>query len=117
MHITDASSFLGRFAERFDSAEVQAWHWDADDNVFGKRTSWPVGDGMVSEITAAVELMAGELTLRVTERQLDADDSGSEAVFEARVSFDDRTVTVDGESQPYDDGSIAAVIDRFNEAA
>ncbi|WP_432262881.1 hypothetical protein [Cupriavidus sp. TMH.W2] len=117
MHITDARSFLDRFAERFESTEVQAWHWEADDNDFGKRTSWQVGDGMATEVTAAVELMAGELTLRVTERQLDADDSDSEATFEARVSFDDRTVTIDGATLPYDEPSIAAVIDRFNEVA
>ncbi|WP_454727974.1 MULTISPECIES: hypothetical protein [Cupriavidus] len=117
MSVTDAQAFLSQFAGRFVAAEVQVWEWDKDAEVWGKRAAWTLGDGVVTQATASVELMAGQLQLHVSERDLSGDEQDAQTVFEALISFDDRTVTVDGVTLPYTDGSIEAVIDRFNEVS
>jgi hypothetical protein len=117
MSILDAESFLIEYASRFASVEVQAWQWEPDDDLFGKRTAWSVGDGAATQATASVELMAGQLQLHVSERELHSDEQSVQTVYEALISFDDRTVTMDGGTLPYDAASIEAVIDRFNEVS
>ncbi|CAG9184172.1 hypothetical protein [Cupriavidus pampae] len=116
MPATDAQSFLIGHASRFVATDVQAWVWEDDDAIFGKRSAWQI-DGEGTAVTASVELMAGQLQLHVGERDLHSDDQSLQTVFEALVSFDDRTVTMNGDALPFDDASIELVIDRFNEVA
>lgn len=116
MPATDAQSFLIDHASRFAAPDVQAWVWEEDDAIFGKRSAWQI-DGEGATVTASVELMAGQLQLHVGERDLDSDDQSLQTVFDALVSFDDRTITMNGDALPYGDASIEQVIDRFNEVA
>lgn len=117
MPAINARTFLTQYASLFDAAEVAGWHWEDEDDEFGKRTSWPVGAEPTLQTTAAVDLMLNQLQLHVSERDLDTDEQQTQTVFEALISFDDRTITINGEALPFDDTSITTVIARFNEVA
>lgn len=115
--MSDAIAFLTQFGALFESTEVQQWTWGEGDDLHGKRVSWPVGDGEVVEAVASVELMATQLQLTVTERDLSNPEMGSDVSFDALVNFDEKIVTLNGEPMPYEAASVQQVIERFNEVA
>lgn len=117
MQIQGAAHFLYEYGSRFAHDSVRAWVWEPDDNDFGKLAEWAVNQNSVVEATATVDLQAGQLQLTITERDLTDGGASTSPIFTALISFDDRTVTVDGVPMEFSDNAIRNVIDQFNERA
>jgi hypothetical protein len=122
MNMTGAAEFLQRWATHFTNEEVRNWVWSADDDVFGKRTSWQVGEAQAMESIASVELMEDHIQLTVTERDVatsSEDVSGADAqvVFDAVVDFEECSVLINGEPLIWGDSAIAEALRRFGERA
>lgn len=115
MNLT-GSAFLHAYGPQFSHPVVAGWVWEADDDIFGKSVSWSLGRSDLIDAQATVDLSAGQLQLTITERPLgDADSGESNVVFNALVSFDDRTITFDGADLPYEDAVLHNLIAAFNE--
>lgn len=116
MNVTCASEFLAGFAQYFSSDEVRAWPWTEEDEQFGKRASWPVGDSVTMEATASVELTEAQLQLTITERDIATSTEGEDArvAFDALLVFEESTLTVDGEPLEYTPVAIVETIRQFN---
>ncbi|WP_208458373.1 hypothetical protein [Burkholderia vietnamiensis] len=120
MDVTCAADFLQRWASHFTSEEVRNWVWTDEDDDFGKRTSWHVAGDPAVEAVATVELMYDQLQMTVTERDLatsseDASSADAGVLFDALISFEDRSIVVDGEPLPWREESIADAIRLFGE--
>lgn len=119
MQITSASEFLGRFATLFENPQAAQWKWEADDEIFGKQISWKLGVSDAVDADACIDLTGSQLQLTITERAAAAAEAGmggdTAIVFDALISFDDETVTLNGRTLPYEEGAIRDVIAAFNE--
>ncbi|CAE6794498.1 hypothetical protein R70006_05006 [Paraburkholderia domus] len=116
MNVTDAAQFLAEFGSRFANDDVRGWAWGGEDSDFGKRVQWPVGEATVMEAIASVDLGETQLQLTITERDLATSSEGGDAQisFDALISFDEQTLTVDGEALAYTREAIIETIDQFN---
>ena len=87
-----------------------------DDSDFGKRAQWPVGEATVMEAIATVDLGETQLQLTITERDLATSSEGGDAQisFDALISFEEQTLTVDGDALAYTREAITETIDQFN---
>lgn len=121
---SDASRFLSSFAHFFENDVVREWKWDgSDDNDFGKAHSWDVVPfdpeaGQVVQANASVDLQLTQLTLSVSERQMDTGPSSNtdtRIVFEALIQFEDCRLTVGGVEREYSEEEIRAAILEFSE--
>lgn len=119
MQTNDAVRFLAHFGPSFDNETVRSWVWTDEDGDFGKRESWDVATSASLQTIASVDLGLTQLQLSITERDAsgEADERVNDAVlvFDALVSFEDRTVTLNGDSLGYTEASIREVISAFNE--
>jgi len=120
MNVTNAVDFLSNYLLMFTSEEVRSWVWEPENGEFGKSASWPVvaaGSGV--DCVATVDLGLTQLQLSISERDTSRDSEDptvdTAVVFEALVSFEDRTVTLNGESLGYTEGAIREVITQFNQ--
>ncbi len=119
MNVTDAAHFLEQFRALFRNEEVRGWTWDSEDSDFGKRTQWPVGEATIVEAVATVDLGETQLELTITERDLMTSSEGGDAqvTFRVLLSFEEQTLTVDGDGLAYTYEAIAETIEQFNERA
>lgn len=120
MSVASAVEFLAEFAAEFDHEDVRSWQWEGEDDLFGKRVSWPLGRDELIDAIATVELMENQLQLTITEREIatsseSASEPSGEVVFSALIQFEDGTVAIDGEFFPYAPASISEAIRAFNE--
>lgn len=115
---TSAVEFLSRFAFRFENPVVRGWAWSPEDDDFNKTEAWQKESVDFLQTIATVDLGLTLLLLTITERPVD-DSDGTDAhiSFSAAVSFEERTILINGEPLPYDDESIASVIAQFNAAS
>lgn len=121
MPVADAKGFLSQYASLFVHEGVPTLEWNDDDNDFGRTVSWNVGLSSSIETIATVELAQTQAQLTITERDLSGDGDPREVetrvIFDALLSFDEQTVSLDGVILPYNDESIRHVIAAFNERA
>lgn len=120
MSVTNAVDFLSDYLLMFTSEAVRSWVWGPEDGEFGKSVSWPVVAAESGvDCVATVDLGLTQLQLSISERDTSRESEDptvdTAVVFEALVSFEDRTVTLDGESLGYTDGAIREVIGQFNQ--
>jgi hypothetical protein len=94
MNVTSAIDFLSDYLLLFKNEVVRSWVWESEDSDFGKCVSWPVMDGSGMECVATVDTVV---------------------VFDALISFEDRTVTLNGEPLGYTEDAIREVINQFNQ--
>jgi hypothetical protein len=123
MEIISATEFLQQWAARFSNDEIRNWVWSSDeDDVFGKRASWRVGEDPAMEAVASAELMLDQIQLTITERDLATSSEGmsdadATVVFDAQIQFEEQSIVLDGEPLPWGEKSIASVVQQFNERA
>lgn len=122
MEITCAADFLQHWAARFSNEEIRNWVWAADDDDFGRRTSWRVGGDPAVEAVASIELVLNQVQLTITERDLATSSEGmsdadSVVVFDALIEFETQSIVLDGEPLPWTEAAVAAVVQQFNERA
>lgn len=114
---TDAREFLACFGATFENEVVRTWQWDGEDADFGKSHSWTVRPfapeaGQIIEVVASVDLQLTQLTLSISEREVDAD---AVLTFVALVQFEDGTLAVNSVERECCEQEILAAIADFNE--
>ena len=116
MNVTDAAEFLSEFRQSFANEEVRGWAWDSDDDEYGKRVSWHVGDDPALETIASVDLGSTQLQLTITERDVATSTEGEDArtAFDVLIDFEEGLLTVGGESLLYSAEAIREAIAQFN---
>jgi len=119
MDVTGAGEFLAEFRHSFANEEVRGWAWDSEDDEFGKRASWHVGDDPALETIASVDLSATQLQLTITERDVATSTEGEDArvVFDALIDFEEAQITFNGEPLVYTPEAINEAIAQFNQRA
>jgi hypothetical protein len=119
MNVTSAIDFLSDYLLLFKNEVVRSWVWESEDSDFGKCVSWPVMDGSGMECVATVDLGLTQLQLSISERDTsrESEDPSVDTVvvFDALISFEDRTVTLNGEPLGYTEDAIREVINQFNQ--
>jgi hypothetical protein len=119
MNVTSAVDFLSNYLLLFTNEEVRSWVWESEDGDFGKCASWPVVADSGMECVATVDLGLTQLQLSISERDTSRESEDpsvdSAVVFDALISFEDRTVTLNGESLGYTEDAIREVINQFNQ--